>query len=129
MGRKGLYNGLGLTLIRAVPANAVFFIGYCGKNTLGNRIQNENTKTITIDGISYPKRCKIKVYKTFSSHAQQIDLINYIKHINVGKMILIHHAEEDAKNVLCEMANEELHRIGKSTKIIPVKKGTDIFVI
>lgn len=109
--------------------DAIFFIGYCGKNTLGNRIQNENTKTITIDGVSYPKRCKIKVYKTFSSHAQQIDLINYIKHINIGKMILIHHAEEDAKNVLYDVANEELHRIGKSTKIIPVKKGTDVFVI
>lgn len=109
--------------------DAIYFIGYCGKNTLGNKIQNEYTKTVTIDGVVYNKRCNIVIYKTFSSHAQQVDLLNYIKHINVGKSIILHHGSEEAKNKLKELATEELHKIGKTTKIIAVGKGCDTFKI
>ena len=109
--------------------DAIYFIGYCGKNTLGNKIQNEHTKTVTIDGVVYNKRCNIVIYKTFSSHAQQVDLLNYIKHINVGKSIILHHGSEEAKNKLKELATEELHKIGKTTKIIAVGKGCDTFKI
>lgn len=109
--------------------DAIYFIGYCGKNTLGNRIQNPNTKTVTIDGVVCNKKCKIVVYKTFSSHAQQSDLLEYIKHINIGKYILLHHGSEEAKNTLKTIATEELHRIGKTTKITVVGKGCDTFKI
>lgn len=109
--------------------DAIYFIGYCGKNTLGNKIQNEHTKTVTIDGVVYNKRCNIIIYKTFSSHAQQVDLLNYIKRINVGKSIILHHGSEEAKNKLKELATEELHKIGKTTKIITVGKGCDTFKI
>ena len=109
--------------------DAIFFIGYCGKNTLGNKIQNPDTKTVTIDGVVCPKRCKIVIYKTFSSHAQQSDLLEYIKHINIGKSILLHHGSEDAKTQLKILADEENRRIGKTTKITIVGKGCDTFTI
>lgn len=109
--------------------DAIFFIGYCGKNTLGNKIQNPDTKTVTIDGVVCPKRCKIVIYKTFSSHAQQSDLLEYIKHINIGKSILLHHGSEEAKEQLKLLADEENRRIGKTTKITIVGKGCDTFTI
>lgn len=109
--------------------DAIFFIGYCGKNTLGNKIQNPDTKTVTIDGMVCPKKCKIIVYNTFSSHAQQSDLLEYIKHLNIGKYILLHHGNEEAKKVLKTLAEEETRRIGKTSKIIIIDKGCDTFSI
>lgn len=109
--------------------DAIFFIGYCGTNTLGNRIQNPNTKTVTIDGVVCTKRCKIVIYKTFSSHAQQSDLLEYIKHINIGKSIILHHGSKEAKGQLKHLAEQELHKIGKTTKILIADKGCDTFVI
>ena len=107
--------------------DAIFFIGFCGKNTLGNRIQNENTKSVTIDGVSYTKKCNINIYKSFSSHAQQSDLLEYIKHINIGKSIILHHGSETAKNTLKELGTKELHNIGKTSKIIVTDKNCNTF--
>lgn len=109
--------------------DAIFFIGYCGKNTLGNKIQNPDTKTVTIDGIVCPKRCKIIVYKTFSSHAQQSDLLEYIKYLNIGKCIILHHGNEEAKEDLKRLAEEETRKIGKTSKIIIADKDNNIFSI
>lgn len=109
--------------------DAIFFIGYCGKNTLGNKIQNPDTKTVTIDGVVCPKRCKIVIYKTFSSHAQQSDLLEYIKHINIGKCVILHHGSVEAKGHLKTLADEENRRIGKTTKITIAEKGCDTFTI
>ena len=109
--------------------DAIFFIGYCGKNTLGNKIQNTDTKTVTIDGIVCPKRCKIIVYKTFSSHAQQSDLLEYIKYLNIGKYIILHHGNQEAKEDLKRLAEEETRNIGKTSKIIIADKDNNIFTI
>lgn len=107
----------------------ILFIGYCGQNTLGNKIQNPNTKTVTIDGVVCVKRCKIVIYKTFSSHAQQNDLLEYIKHINVGKCIILHHGSKEAKEELKRLGEEEMRKIGKTNKIIIAEKGCDEFTI
>lgn len=117
------------TSLLANKDDAIFFIGYCGKNTIGNKIQNPDTKTVTIDGIVCPKRCKIVIYKTFSSHAQQSDLLEYIKHINIGKEILLHHGNIEAKEQLKLLAEEETRRIGKTTKITIINKDNNTFSI
>lgn len=109
--------------------DAIYFIGYCGKNTLGEKIQNPNTKTVTIDGVVCVKRCKIVIYNTFSSHAQQSDLIEYIKHINIGKCIILHHGSKEAKEQLKYLAENEMRAIGKTNKIIIADKGCDNFII
>ncbi|MGL4801905.1 MAG: MBL fold metallo-hydrolase RNA specificity domain-containing protein [Cetobacterium sp.] len=109
--------------------DTICFIGYCGKNTLGNKIQNENQKTITIDGVVYAKKCNIKIFSTFSSHIQRNELIDYFKHINIGKSILLHHGSKEAKYELKEEAKKELSRVGKTTKITVVDKGCDEFIL
>lgn len=100
----------------------ICFIGYGGKGTLADRIQNGN-KEVIIDGLSYKKKCKIKIYRTFSSHIQQDELIDYFKQIHTNKIIL-HHGSEKAKSELKEKATEELRRIGKTTQIVCCDKNT-----
>lgn len=105
--------------------DAMLFVGYCGDNTVGNKILNENERIVTIDGSSVVKSCYIKKYNTFSSHAQQSDLINYMKHINCDK-IIIHHSSKDAKEELRSVAREALYKEGKTTQVVGVDKDYQV---
>ena len=109
--------------------NTICFIGYCGTGTLAEKIQNCKHGDINIDGISCVRRCKIRTFKTFSSHIQQDELINYFKQISIGDRILLHHGNKEAKYELKDKATEELRKIGKTTKIVVVDKGCDSFKI
>lgn len=110
------------------PNTTVIFTGFTGKGTLSDRLLNQKSPTFNIDGVICNRKCKFKCYKTFSSHIQQAELIDYFKQINVGKIIL-HHGDADAKDELSKKAIKELRKIGKTTKIIPCSKGIDTFII
>ena len=69
------------------PNDCMIFVGYCGLNTLGNMIQNNRLNSVTINREIYEKKCDIISYKTFSSHIQQAELIDYMKKINTGKIL------------------------------------------
>lgn len=105
--------------------DAILFVGYAPENSVGGRIINQNTKSVKIGTKTFPKRCLIKTYKTFSSHAQQDDIIKYLKMINTDRVI-IHHGNKEAKKELIEVTQEELKKIGKTTKLIPCNKGMEI---
>lgn len=109
--------------------NTICFIGYSGIGTLADQIQNSNNPNIKIDGLYCIRRCKVKTYRTFSSHMQQQELINYFKQISIGSKILLHHGNKDAKYELKDKATEELHKVGKPTKIVVVDKNNDTFSI
>lgn len=109
--------------------NTICFIGYSGVGTLADKIQNSKHGEIMIDGVNCIRRCKIKTFRTFSSHIQQDEIINYFKQISIGDRILIHHGNEDSKHELKRKATEELRKIGKTTKIVVVEKGCDTFKI
>ena len=64
-------------------------------------------------------------FNTWSSHAQQEDLINYFKQHSTDRIILVH-GDESAKNVLKDKATEELRKIGKTTPIICCEKNMEI---
>lgn len=109
--------------------NTICFIGYSGIGTLADKIQNCKHGDIMIDGVKCIRRCKIKTFRTFSSHIQQDEIINYFKQISIGDRILIHHGNKESKYELKEKATEELRKIGKTTKIVVVDKGSDTFKI
>ncbi len=109
--------------------NTICFIGYSGVGTLADKIQNSKHGEIMIDGVNCIRRCKIKTFRTFSSHIQQDEIINYFKQISIGDRILIHHGNEESKHELKRKATEELRKIGKTTKIVVVEKGCDTFKI
>lgn len=104
----------------------MIFCGYCSPNTIGGKILNEEQKTVTIEGEPILKRCRIERFNTFSSHAQQQDLINYIKQINCDGKIILHHGDKESKEELRRVAIEELSKINKTTQIICSYKDLQI---
>lgn len=103
----------------------IMFCGYCNPNTLGYKILNKEQKTVTIQKRTYIKRCEVVKFNTWSSHAQQEDLINYFKQHSTDRIILVH-GDESAKNILKDKATEELRKIGKTTPIICCEKNMEI---
>lgn len=96
--------------------DCICFCGFCSPNTVGGKILNDNQKTVKIDDSVCLKRCTIKRFNTFSSHAQQKDLISYIKQINCD-LIVLHHGDKEAKEELRKVSKEELLKINKTTKV------------
>lgn len=102
------------------------FVGYASPNSLAGKIREQKDDLFIIDGIKCMRNCKIKTYKTFSSHIQQDELIKYFKQMSVEKIIL-HHGQPEDKQELKKVATEELRKIGKTTKIICTDKGCNEF--
>lgn len=108
------------------PNNCVIFCGYSGGDgSLGARVRDDATKTISIDGTAYRKNCNVKTLQTFSSHIQSAELVSLAKQINTEKIIL-HHGSSDAKAKLKEVMTEELRACGKSTTVVIAEKGMSI---
>ena len=78
-----------------------------------------------IDGSIIKKNCTIKRFNTFSSHAQQQDLVNYIKQINCDKIVL-QHGDKECKEELKEKLDDELSKINKTTKVIIANEDLQI---
>ena len=71
--------------------DCILFMGYTGENTLGWKIKNgKEYKTISINGNPIRNKCQIVDLKSFSSHMQRNDLINYYKSFNCEKIYLVH---------------------------------------
>lgn len=105
--------------------DCICFCGYCADNTIGGKILNENNKVVEIDGSIIKKNCTIKRFNTFSSHAQQQDLVNYIKQINCDKIVL-QHGDKECKEELKEKLDDELSKINKTTKVIIANEDLQI---
>lgn len=103
----------------------IMFCGYCSQNTVGGQILS-GKDIIEVNGHTVQVRCDIKRYYTFSSHAQQDDLLNYIKQFSNNCTIVLHHGESEAKGELKRLAEEELGKNCKTNKIIISKKNMQI---
>lgn len=109
-------------------SDGILFIGYCGANTIGHKVMNSEFKTVEIDNKTYEKKCEIKRYSTFTSHAQQKDLVNYMKVINCQD-IYLQHGDIKSKLELQSKAKEELYKIGKTTKIHVLNENNNVFFL
>lgn len=66
--------------------DCILFMGYTGEDTLGYKIKHEkDNKTININGKPYKNKAQIVDLKSFSSHMQRQDMINYYKTLNCEK--------------------------------------------
>jgi metallo-beta-lactamase family protein len=106
--------------------DCILFIGYAGEDTLAGRIKNGSTqKTININGKPYKNKCNLVDLKSFSSHMQHNDLVNYYKCINTEKLYLVH-GDKQARIELKEDLEKALEDCCKSTRVVIVNKGTKI---
>jgi len=81
--------------------NNILFVGYQAKGTAGRDIQKYGTNKdgyVVIDGQHYNIKAKVHSISGYSAHAEQNDLINFVKRMRIKPIeIRIVHCDEDAK--------------------------------
>ncbi|MDF2588207.1 MAG: fold metallo-hydrolase [Anaerocolumna sp.] len=121
-GRSILY----LKKILPNPKSAIITCGYMAEGSLGWKIKNmSNQKTITIDNKPYANRCSIHSLKSFSSHMQFEQLINYYTNLsnNGCQTICLVHSDNGKLNFK-KALEDNIRKIGKTTKVVAVNKDT-----
>lgn len=105
--------------------DCILFMGYSGEDTLAWKIKhNKDNKTININGKPYKNNAQIYDLKSFSSHMQRVDMINYYKSINCEKIYLVH--GDSNKIEFKHDLEEAIFDCLKSTKVVAVNNGTKI---
>jgi metallo-beta-lactamase family protein len=108
--------------------DCILFMGYCGENTLGWKIKHaHDQKTVSIQNKVLKNKCQIVELKSFSSHAQNNELINYYKNINAECIYLLH-GDEKSRISLKESLENELSNMSKTMKVRIINKSTVIHV-
>lgn len=89
------------------PKTTVLIVGFMAKNTLGRRLADREPE-VTIFGEVIPRKARVKIINSFSGHAGQSDLIDYIKKFNgrLRKVMLVH-GEIDQQEILRELLLQE----------------------
>lgn len=106
--------------------DCILFMGYCGENTLGWKIKHaKQHEMVTIGGAEVKNECQIIELKSFSSHMQRKELINYYKNIQADKIYLLHGGQQ-ARRELKEDLVKEIANMSKTTKVSIVNKSTVI---
>jgi metallo-beta-lactamase family protein len=108
--------------------DCLLFMGYCGVGTLGWKIKNsKEQKTITINNKPLRNRCQIVELRSFSSHMQNTELINYYKNINAECIYLLH-GDLESRISLKESLEKEISNMSKTMKVKIINKSTIIHV-
>jgi metallo-beta-lactamase family protein len=68
------------------PSAVILFVGYQGVGTLGDHLQT-GAKTVKIDGQVRQVRCQIRSISGFSAHADESELLDWIRHFSDGKKL------------------------------------------
>lgn len=106
--------------------DCILFIGYASIGTLAKKIKNGSTqKTININGKPYKNKAQLVNLRSYSSHMQHDDLVNYYKNLNCEKIYLCH-GDEQARIELKEDLERALSESCKSTRVVIVNKGMKI---
>lgn len=105
--------------------NAIIVTGYPGSDNtyLTRRLLNEkNSNKITIEGVTYPYRSSIHVMKTFSSHMDYKELVQYAGSVRTDKLVFVH-GDMDNKLKLAPVVVEERSKNNINTNLIIGKQG------
>ena len=90
------------------PRNTILVVGFCAPNTLGARIRNK-PKTVRIFGKEKEVNARVEIMDSFSAHADQSEIIDFLKNQDRNKMrnIFLVHGEEDRQLVLKEALQDD----------------------
>lgn len=84
----------------------LFIVGYQGEETLGRELM-KGKKEVVIEGTAVPVRATVTTTHAMSSHADQQQLLNWLKQIkNVKKVFLTHGEDEPRMALRTRIANE-----------------------
>jgi metallo-beta-lactamase family protein len=85
----------------------VLIVGYQGEETLGREIL-EGQKKVVIDGVTINVKATITSNQGMSSHADQAQLLGWLKNITGIEKVCLTHGEDPARQVLATKITEEL---------------------
>jgi metallo-beta-lactamase family protein len=116
-GPKVIIAGSGMMTGGRVRPHAVYYlpmettrlliVGYQAEGTLGRQIL-EGNKNVNIDGFNVSIKASVNDTQAMSSHADQGQLINWLKHINGVKKVFLIHGEDGPRGILSQKISEEL---------------------
>jgi len=99
------------------PKNTILIVGFMAKDTLGRKIV-EREKNVTIFGEPHPLRAEVSVLNTFSGHADQGELVDFIERCGKTlRKIFIVHGEKTQGELLKEVLRER----GIVQTLLPVR--------
>jgi metallo-beta-lactamase family protein len=116
-GAKVIIAGSGMMTGGRVRAHAVYYlpmestrlliVGYQAEGTLGRQLL-EGNKNPNIDGINVNVKAVVSETQAMSSHADQNQLMAWLKHIKNVKKVIITHGEDIPRKILSQKISEEL---------------------
>ena len=90
------------------PGATILFVGYQGEGTLGAHLQAGATQ-VMLDGQARTVRCKVRSISGFSAHADESELLDWLRRFTAGKhpggagyprRVFIVHGDPDAQTAL-----------------------------
>ena len=103
------------------PAATLLFVGYQGEGTLGAHLQ-AGAKTVRLDGRPRDVRCQIRSISGFSAHADEGELLDWLRHFGEGhrsgepgfpRTVFLVHGDPEAQIVM----EPKVQALGFRTKI------------
>ena len=112
-------------LKNALPSknNFIVFCGFAVEGSLAHKIKTGNQKTITIHNKRYKNSATAINLKSFSSHIQRDELLDYLSGINCEKIVL-KHSEMSNKLEFAEDLKLEISKKARSSRVICANKST-----
>lgn len=105
--------------------NAILFCGYSSPNTLAYDIKN-GSKQVKVDGEWVENNAQIYNLKTFSSHANYNQLMQYYQEIAYDKLCLVH-GDFENKVEFANTLQDKLGKQGKSSRVVAIQQDTKIY--
>jgi metallo-beta-lactamase family protein len=94
------------------PSTLVLIIGFMAENTLGRRmieLRNTPGAKVKIFGDEYYLRARVKIFNSFSAHADANELSDYFDLFDrtILRKIFLVHGEKEAQDALAESLNKK----------------------
>lgn len=89
------------------PNSRLFIVGYQGEETLGRELQ-DGEKEVMIDDLPVEVRAQVSSTRAMSSHADQGQLSDWLKHIKGVKKLFLTHGEDGPRQAFKEKVTQEL---------------------
>lgn len=122
-GRSVSWSAVLLTSVK----NYIMFCGFAPEGSLAGKIKNEKVKTIKFGKKSVANKCGICNLRSFSSHIQRQDMLEYYSNINTEKTALVH-GEFNEKCEFAKELQEVISEKNKTTKVVSVNKNMELLL-
>lgn len=89
------------------PRNTVMIVGFCAPHTLGRRIV-ERRREIKIFGEPHRLRAEVEVMNSYSAHADEPELVDFVSHLDPGRLkrIFLVHGDPPRQLALYDALSE-----------------------